>query len=55
MFFKSFLKKIDSNFSKDLFIWINKNIDFQRSYLAKYIDINDVELLEAAGVPEKLI
>jgi len=24
-------------------------------YLAKYIDINDVELLEAAGVPEKLI
>ncbi|MFA7421481.1 MAG: hypothetical protein WCZ90_17490, partial [Melioribacteraceae bacterium] len=35
--FKEFLAKIESNFSKDLFIWINKNKDFRRSYLSKYI------------------
>ncbi|MDU9049903.1 MAG: tetratricopeptide repeat protein [Candidatus Electrothrix sp. Rat3] len=36
--FKDFLDRIDTAFSKDLFIWISKNKDFRRSYLSRLLD-----------------
>jgi tetratricopeptide (TPR) repeat protein len=37
--FKAFLNRIDSEFARNIFIWLCiKNPDFRRSYLAKYVD-----------------